>query len=391
MSEAAAAARTPCARSPAQILDRPASGARRRRAFQSMLKLDAEPGRFRDRDTGLRRSPVAASPPSSRASALYLDYTATSGHLPVSWAVGRLPCRARQGRLHALLRFPRSRARPCAGDAARPLPAPSRSHLKRRCPYRLERICCLRHYRLRSRLSSTVSVAMAELLLELFSEEIPARMQTRAREDLARCSRTRWQARGSNTKTLKTFATPRRLVAGGRRPAGPLARCARGEEGPARRCARSRRSQGFLKSAGLASIDAGRGRETRRATSTSRRSRSRAGRPRRVVAEIVPEIIAKFPLAEIDALGRGKLSRWVRPLHSILCPARRQGGAVRGRRHQQRQGDARPSLLGAEALRLKGFADYARKLRDAKVVLDGDERAEHHPRRRRAASPTSRS
>ncbi|HET7210754.1 MAG TPA: glycine--tRNA ligase subunit beta, partial [Methyloceanibacter sp.] len=54
---------------------------------------------------------------------------------------------------------------------------------------------------------------MAELLLELFSEEIPSRMQMRAREDLARLLGQALAGAGLDYKEIKTFAAPRRLVA----------------------------------------------------------------------------------------------------------------------------------------------------------------------------------
>ena len=54
---------------------------------------------------------------------------------------------------------------------------------------------------------------MAELLLELFSEEIPARMQVRAREDLARLLAAKLAEAGLEYKEIRTFATPRRLTA----------------------------------------------------------------------------------------------------------------------------------------------------------------------------------
>src|ERR1044071_3160173 len=95
---------------------------------------------------------------------------------------------------------------------------------------------------------------MAELLLELFSEEIPARMQPRAREDLARLLAQALAGAGLEYNELKTFATPRRLTAvvEGLPARSPDVREER--KGP-RVDAPDAAIKGFLKSAGLSSAD----------------------------------------------------------------------------------------------------------------------------------------
>jgi glycyl-tRNA synthetase beta chain len=95
---------------------------------------------------------------------------------------------------------------------------------------------------------------MAELLLELFSEEIPARMQVRAREDLARLMASKLAEGGLEYKEIRTFATPRRLTA---MVEGLPARSPdkREEKKGPRVDAPESAIKGFLKSAGLASVD----------------------------------------------------------------------------------------------------------------------------------------
>src|SRR5687767_4466809 len=95
---------------------------------------------------------------------------------------------------------------------------------------------------------------MAELLLELFSEEIPARMQIRAKEDLARLLTEKLQAAGLDFKSIRTYATPRRLAAvvEGLPARSPDIREER--KGP-RVDAPEKAIEGFLRSAGLASVD----------------------------------------------------------------------------------------------------------------------------------------
>src|SRR5262245_63338636 len=104
---------------------------------------------------------------------------------------------------------------------------------------------------------------MAELLLELFSEEIPSRMQTRAREDLARLLGQALACAGLEYKDLKTFATPRRLVAvvEGLPARSPSLR--EEKKGP-RVDAPEAAINGFVKSAGLASIGEAEAREDKK-------------------------------------------------------------------------------------------------------------------------------
>jgi glycyl-tRNA synthetase beta chain len=214
---------------------------------------------------------------------------------------------------------------------------------------------------------------MAELLLELFSEEIPARMQARAREDLARLLGDKLREAGLEFKNIKTFATPRRLTAviEGLPTRSPDVREER--KGP-RIDAPEAAVQGFLKSAGLKSV----------AQAEKRKDKKgdfyvavidKKGRPTsEVVAKAVPEIVRGFPWPKSMRWGSGNL-RWVRPLHSILClldgkvvpfdiDGIRSGKETRGHR-----------FMAPASFNVKNFKDYAQKLRKAFVILDGEERA----------------
>jgi glycyl-tRNA synthetase beta chain len=212
---------------------------------------------------------------------------------------------------------------------------------------------------------------MAELLLELFSEEIPARMQTRAREDLARLLGGKLGEAGPEFKDIKTYATPRRLTAvvDGLPARSPDLR--EEKKGP-RVDAPEAAIKGFLKSVGLASLDRAEDKKGAYYVATvEKRGRATA----EVVAGIVPEIVKNFPWPKSMRWGAGRL-RWVRPLHSILClldgkvvsfevdDGIESGKETRGHR-----------FLAPNPFNVKNFADYKRKLRDAYVMLDGDERA----------------
>ncbi|MQT14345.1 glycine--tRNA ligase subunit beta [Segnochrobactrum spirostomi] len=219
---------------------------------------------------------------------------------------------------------------------------------------------------------------MPDLFLELFSEEIPARMQRRAAADLAALVTEGLTAAGLPQEGVTAFATPRRLALN---VVGLPARSADVEEerkGP-RVGAPEAAIEGFLKAAGLASID--------QATIVSDPKKGefyvatvrKAGRATvDVVAELIPQVVRAFPWPKSMRWGTGTL-RWVRPLHSIVCTfgpeteepeivhfdidGIRSGNQTRGHRFH-----------APDVFTVKRFDDYVAKLERAKVVLDGDRR-----------------
>ncbi|MDJ0512056.1 MAG: glycine--tRNA ligase subunit beta [Methyloceanibacter sp.] len=214
---------------------------------------------------------------------------------------------------------------------------------------------------------------MTELLLEFFSEEIPARMQARAREDLARLLGDKLSAAGLDFEEIRTYATPRRITAvvEGLPQRSPDVKDER--KGP-RVGAPDKAIEGFLRSAGLGSVDEAQTREDKKG-SYYVAVIEKAGRDSAdVIAEIVPEIVKAFPWPKSMRWGAGKL-RWVRPLHSILClfggkvvdfevDGIKTGKHTRGHR-----------FMASKEFEVKDFADYEAKLRKAYVILDSDLRA----------------
>ncbi len=214
---------------------------------------------------------------------------------------------------------------------------------------------------------------MAELLLELFSEEIPARMQNRAREDLARLFGDALNSEGLQFKSIRTFATPRRLTAvvEGLPARSPDVKEER--KGP-RVDAPEAAIRGFLKSAGLKSVDQAKRREDKKGDFYVAVIEKKGRPASEVVARIVPEIVRNFPWPKSMRWGSGRL-RWVRPLHSILClldgkvvpfdiDGIESGKETRGQR-----------FMAPAPFKVKNFKDYAQKLSKAFVILDGEERA----------------
>ena len=215
---------------------------------------------------------------------------------------------------------------------------------------------------------------MPELLLELFSEEIPARMQVRAAEELKRLVTGELQAQGLETGEAQAFATPRRLALVVRDVAARSPDQLEERKGP-RVNAPEAAIQGFLKATGLSSIG--------QASVVSDPKKgdyyvARIERPGRsayeIVSEVVPDVLRRFPWPKSMRWGSHTFA-WVRPLHGIIClldgevvPFEIAGvsssNTTRGHRFH-----------GNTPVQVSGFDDYVEKLRAAKVILDSGERA----------------
>src|ERR1700676_5789807 len=159
---------------------------------------------------------------------------------------------------------------------------------------------------------------MPDLLLELFSEEIPARMQARAAEDLRKLVTDRLVAAGLVYEGAKAFATPRRLALAVQ--GVPARQPDQKEEKKGPRVGSPEGAiRGFLKAAGLASIDQAKIEHDAKKGDFYVAVIERPGRPAiEVIGEIVPEVIKNFPWPKYMRWGNGRLT-WVRPLHSILA------------------------------------------------------------------------
>lgn len=217
---------------------------------------------------------------------------------------------------------------------------------------------------------------MPDLLLELFSEEIPARMQARAAQDLRRLVTDGLVEAGLTYAHATAHATPRRLALAiqGLSAESPTRKEER--KGP-RVDAPERALAGFLRATGLTREDL-EARETPKgqvwfATITH------PGRPAaEIVAETVERVIRAFPWPKSMRWGSGTL-RWVRPLHSILCILSDEGGTrvveldIDGIRAGASTRGHR--FMAPDAFEVSGFEDYAEKLARARVILSAEDRA----------------
>ncbi|MEP1839129.1 MULTISPECIES: glycine--tRNA ligase subunit beta [Alphaproteobacteria] len=216
---------------------------------------------------------------------------------------------------------------------------------------------------------------MADLLIELFSEEIPARMQKRAGEDLKKLVTNGMVEAGLTYASAAAFATPRRLclTVEGVLDASP--RTVEERKGP-KADAPEKAIEGFLRGAGLTRDDLEE-RDTPKGKILFAKI-TKEGRPAAdIIAEVLEQTIRTFPWPKSMRWGSGTL-KWVRPLHSILCILSREDGAevvpfevdgivsgnsTRGHR-----------FLAPDAFTVTGFDDYTSKLKRAFVVLDAAER-----------------
>jgi glycyl-tRNA synthetase beta chain len=211
---------------------------------------------------------------------------------------------------------------------------------------------------------------MPQLLLELLSEEIPARMQGQAARDLERMAREALSKEGFLPEALTTFAGPRRLtlVAEGL----PAAQADRSEErkGP-RVGAPDQAVEGFLRSTGL-SRD-----QLVERDGAYFATLNRPGRPTpAIVAEIVDQIVRAFPWPKSMTSGTSRL-RWVRPLKRILCVF--DGQVVPFEIEGILSGDLTEGhrFMGSKQLiRARDFDAYQDGLARDFVVLDPEERKE---------------
>lgn len=214
---------------------------------------------------------------------------------------------------------------------------------------------------------------MAELLLEILSEEIPARMQARAAEDLKRLVTGGLEEAGLEFDSARAFATPRRLalVVDGLPAKTPD--ISEERRGP-RADAPGRAVEGFLRGNGI-TRDQAEIRETGKGSFYFAVIEKKGAKS----VDLLPEILAKA----IDALPWPKSmrwadrpERWVRPIHGLLCLL--DGRKVSLARGEIESGNktAGHRFLAPKPFAVKNFDDYVAKLRDAKVVLDAAERRE---------------
>ncbi len=225
---------------------------------------------------------------------------------------------------------------------------------------------------------------MPDLLLELFSEEIPARMQAKAAEDLRRMVTDKLVDAGLVYEGAKAFATPRHLALTVHGIPARQPDLKQERKGP-RVGGAEAAIAGFLKATGLNSIDEAKIQRDPKGDFYIALT-EKPGKPAiDVLAEILPMVIRTFPWPKQMRWGEASIKSsaltWVRPLHSIVAtfgieteepevvkfdlPGVSVGQTTRGHR-----------FLAPGEIEVRRFDDYVAKLQHAKVVLDPERRKE---------------
>ena len=225
---------------------------------------------------------------------------------------------------------------------------------------------------------------MPDLLLEFFSEEIPARMQARAAEDLRKLVTDRLVGAGLTYDGAKAFATPRRLALAVQGVPARQPDVKEERKGP-RVGAPDGAIQGFLKAAGLKSIKEAKVQPDKKGDFYVAVI-EKPGRPAiEVIGEIVPAVVQSFPWPKSMRWGErsakpGALG-WVRPLHSIVAtfgPETEEPDVVAFAVDGIAAGDETRGhrFLAPKPFKVRRLDDYKAKLEKAKVVLDPQRRQE---------------
>ncbi len=218
---------------------------------------------------------------------------------------------------------------------------------------------------------------MADLLIELFSEEIPARMQAQAGDDLKKLVTNGLVEAGLTYAGAGVFTTPRRLALTleGLPAMSPDTREER--KGP-RTDAPEKALEGFLRSTGLTK-DQLEARDDKKGQVWFAVIEKKGRPTAEIVAEVLENTIRNFPWPKSMRWGAGSL-RWVRPLHSILAILTNEHGTevvsldvdgiVAGKTTRGHR------FMAPDVIEVNSFEDYQAKLKRAYVMLDPAERAD---------------
>lgn len=214
---------------------------------------------------------------------------------------------------------------------------------------------------------------MSQFLLEIFSEEIPARMQKRAMEDLAKLIKEGLEKSGVTLGDVTTFVAPRRLglcIEGLPQKTEDV----REEKKGPKTSAPEKAIEGFVRAAGISSINEAKiANDPKKGDYYFVETVKKGTETTQIIKELVPSVIRSFPWPKSMRWGEGTL-RWVRPLHSIIClfdgevvefeiDGIKSSNITKGHRFHSK----------GEII-VKDFADYKEKLAQNVVMIDREER-----------------
>ena len=221
---------------------------------------------------------------------------------------------------------------------------------------------------------------MPDLLIEFLSEEIPARMQTRAAEDLRKMVTDRLVAAGLVYEGARAFATPRRLALSVHGIPARQPDIKEERKGPQGRRAGAGASPAFSKRLALKSISEAKVQPDKKGDFYVALIEKPGRAAIDVIAEMIPDVVRAFPWPKSMRWGSGRLT-WVRPLHSILAtfgPETEEPDVVPFTVDGITAGDVTRGhrFMAPAPIKVRRFDDYVTKLAQAKVVLDAARRAD---------------
>mgnify|MGYP001191696486 FL=1 len=218
---------------------------------------------------------------------------------------------------------------------------------------------------------------MAELLFEVLSEEVPARMQARAKDELERLVAEKLKSAGLAYERLNTFVTPRRLslVVEGLPERQPD--ISEERKGP-KEGAPERAIEGFMKGAGLTSLAEAELRETPKGRFYFAVRHIKGRETRNVLPEILVEVLRAFSWPKSMRWGESDF-RWVRPIQNLLAVfggAVLEGGLSLAENEQLQFKDSTVGhrFLAPDRFTVRGFDDYRAQLEERYVLLEADMR-----------------
>ncbi|MCF6443791.1 glycine--tRNA ligase subunit beta [Nereida sp. MMG025] len=218
---------------------------------------------------------------------------------------------------------------------------------------------------------------MPDLLIELFSEEIPARMQARAAADLQKLVTNGLVEAGLTYAGARAFHTPRRLTLAVSDLTAQSKATVEERKGPATD-APEKALQGFLRATGLSKDDL-EVRDAGKKQAYFAVIRKDGRKAADIIADVLDQTVRNFPWPKSMRWGNGSL-KWVRPLHSILCILTTEEGAevvpatIEGFETTNHTRGHR--FHAPDEFSVTSFEDYEAKLKRAKVVLNAEERAD---------------
>ena len=218
---------------------------------------------------------------------------------------------------------------------------------------------------------------MPDLLIELLSEEIPARMQRKASSDLEKLFTEGISELGLTYESSANFSTPRRLTLVLENVSSKSLSRVEEKRGP-RKDAPEKAVQGFLKSVGL-ELSQLEIRQEKKGEFYFASIRTEGRKAADIVSTVLDQTVRNFPWPKSMRWGEGSL-KWVRPLHSIICILYDEDGSkvvnidIEGISSGDKTFGHR--FMGNSDFSVNSFEDYVSKLKKEFVILDPSERAE---------------